>query len=591
MKQFFRFMFASMLGFFLTFLIIFLLMIGIVASIAGMATKDTVKVEENSVLHLTLTTEIVDRGGGNPFESFDLMSLSPRRAIGLNDILKSIEKAKEDENIEGIFLDLSILPAGWSTVHEIRKALDDFKGPDKFVISYGETYSQNAYYLGSVADELYLHPEGMIDFRGLNSELFFLKNMLDRLGIDPQIIRHGEYKSAGEPFFREDMSPENREQILSYISSIWNNVLGEIAITRGLTINHLNEVANNLHTRNAAMALEWDMADGMAYRDELYDIIRERLGLEEEEEEIEFVALDNYLRAPLPKSMISPRSQNKIAVVYGSGNIISGKGSDRIIGSDRIAGALRAARKDDDVKAIVFRINSPGGSALASDVILREVKLAAREKPVVASMGDVAASGGYYIACAADWIVASPSTITGSIGVFGMIPNMQEFFNEKLGITFDNVKTNQLADMMSVTKPLSPAERRIIEESIAQVYDTFIEHVAEGRNIPVSVVDELGRGRVWSGAEAKQNGLIDDFGGLELAVEKAFELAELEDYRIVEYPIRKEFLEQLMESFGGIQERMLQRKLGPSYRYYKQLEEARDMTGVLTRLPYDIYLD
>ncbi len=590
MKQFFKFMFASMLGSFLTFLIIFFLMIGIIATAVTISSKDTVKVADKSVLHLTLTTEVVDRGGGNPFESFDFMSFSPRQAIGLNDILEALKKAKEDEHIEGIFLDLTAMAAGWSTIAEIRGAIEDFKESGKFVVSYGEAYAQQAYYLGSVAGAIYLHPEGAIDFRGLNSELFFLKNMLDRLGIDPQVIRHGEYKSAGEPFFREDMSPENREQILAYISSIWNNVLADIATTRGLTINHLNEVADNLYTRNAALALEWDMIEGLAYRDEIYDVLRGYLGLDEDDD-IEFVTLGDYRKAPLPKSMIAPRSKNKVAVVYASGNIISGQGNDRIIGSERIAGALRAARKDDDIKAIVFRINSPGGSALASDVILREVKLAAQEKPVVASMGNVAASGGYYIACKADWIVASPSTITGSIGVFGMIPNMQGFFNEKLGITFDNVKTNQLADMMSVTKPLTPAERRIIEESIGQVYDTFIDHVAEGRNIPVSVVDELGRGRVWSGAEAKQNGLIDDFGGLKLAIDKAIELAGLEDYRIVEYPIRKEFLEQLMESFGGIQERVLQRKLGPSYRYYKQLEEARDMTGILTRLPYDIYLD
>ncbi len=583
-------MFASMLGFFLTFVILFFLMVGIIASIASLSSRDTFTVEENSVLHLTFTTEIVDRGGGNPFESFDFMSLSPSRAIGLNQILENLEKAKEDENIEGVFLDLSIVPAGWSTIDEVRRALEDFRESGKFVITYGEVFMQRAYYLGSVADELYLHPEGGIDFSGINSELFFLKNMLERLGIDAQVIRHGEYKSAGEPFFREDMSEENREQIMSYISSIWNNVMADIARTRGQSINHLNHVADNLLTRNATLALENEMIDGTAYRDEIYDILRERLGLEEDDD-ISFVTMGQYTKAPLPKSMISPRSKNKVAVVYASGNIISGQGGDRTIGSDRIAKALREARLDDDVKAIVFRINSPGGSALASDVILREVILASEVKPVVASMGDVAASGGYYIACAADYIIANPSTITGSIGVFGMIPNMQEFFNDKIGITFDNVKTNRFADMGSITKALTREERAFIEEGIAQVYDTFIGHVAEGRNMPVSVVDELGRGRVWTGAEAKQVGLVDDFGGLALAIEKAVELAELEDYRTVEYPIRKEFIEQLLESFGGVQERILQRQLGPSYRYYRQINEARDMTGILTRMPYDIHLD
>ncbi len=591
MRQFFKFMFASMLGFLITFVVILLIMTGIIASIASRTSRDTVDVAEKSVLHLTLTTEIVDRGGGNPFESFDFASFSPSRPIGLNNLLDNLEKAEADDNIEGIFLDMSMIPAGWSTIDELRKALKTFKESGKFIVAYGETYMQNAYYLSSVADEIYLHPEGVIDFRGINSELFFLKNMLDRLGIDPQVIRHGEYKSAGEPFFREDMSEENREQVRSYVGAIWNNVLGDIATSRGLTVNHLNEVADGLYTRNATLALEWDMIDGIAYRDEIMDMFRERLELDADDDDIEFVSYSDYKRAPIPESLITPRSSNKLAMVYGSGNIISGQGGDRVIGSERIAGAIREARRDTTVKAIVFRINSPGGDALASDVILREVVLASQEKPVVATMGDVAASGGYYIASRADWIMANPSTITGSIGVFGMIPNMQEFFDDKLGITFDNVKTNRFADMGSVTKPLSDEEREIIQESIGRIYETFIEHVAEGRDIPVSAVDELGRGRVWSGTEAKRNGLIDEFGGLEAAMEKAAELADIEDYRITEYPKRKDLFTQIMEDFGGIKENILKRNLGDHYRYYRQIEEARDMTGILTRMPYDIDLN
>ncbi|MFO7873971.1 MAG: signal peptide peptidase SppA [Bacteroidales bacterium] len=590
MRQFFKFMFASMLGFLITFVVILLIMTGIIASIASRTSQDTVDVAEKSVLHLTLTTEIVDRGGGNPFESFDFASFSPSRPIGLNNLLDNLEKAEADDNIEGIYLDMSMIPAGWSTIDELRKALKTFKESGKFIVAYGETYMQNAYYLSSVADEIYLHPEGVIDFRGINSELFFLKNMLDRLGIDPQVIRHGEYKSAGEPFFREDMSEENREQVRSYVGAIWNNVLGDIATSRGLTVNHLNEVADGLYTRNATLALEWDMIDGIAYRDEIMDMLKERLELDADDD-IEFVSYSDYKRAPIPESLITPRSNNKLAVVYATGNIISGQGSDRVIGSERIAGAIREARRDTTVKAIVFRINSPGGDALASDVILREVVLASQEKPVVATMGDVAASGGYYIASRADWIMANPSTITGSIGVFGMIPNMQEFFDDKLGITFDNVKTNRFADMGSVTKPLSDEEQEIIQESIGRIYETFIEHVAEGRDIPVSTVDELGRGRVWSGTEAKRNGLIDEFGGLEAAMEKAAELADLEDYRITEYPKRKDFFTQIMEDFGGVKQNILERNLGDQYRYYRQIEEARDMTGILTRMPYDVNLN
>ncbi len=590
MKQFFKFMFASMLGFFLTMVLVFFITIVMIASIASMAGRDTVAIDKKSVLHLELTTEIVDRGGRNPFDSFDFMSLSLSKAIGLNELLDQIQMAREDDNIEGIFLDISAIPAGWSTLHEVRQALNDFRESGKFVISYGEFYMQNAYYLGSVADEIYLHPEGVIDFRGINSELVFLKNMLDKLGIDPQIIRHGEYKSAGEPFFREDMSPENREQILSYISAIWNNVTGDIAESRGLTINHITEVADGLKTRNAETAKAYEMIDGIAYRDEIMDILRQRLEIGEEDN-INFVSPEKYAKAPRPKSMQIPRTRDRIAVVYATGGIVSGEGSESVIGSDRIAGAIREARLDDNVKAIVFRINSPGGSALASDVILREVQLASDVKPVVATMGDVAASGGYYIACAADWIVASPTTITGSIGVFGMVPNMQEFFNDKIGITFDNVKTNRFADLGSISRPLTNAERQIIQESIGQVYDTFIGHVAKGRNLPVNVVDELGRGRVWSGVEAKQNGLIDDFGGLDVAIRKAAELAELEEYRIKEYPIRKDFLTQLMEEFGGIKTKMVKKELGGAYKYYQALQDVEQMTGILTRLPYDIVME
>ncbi len=581
-------MFASMLGFFLTFIILLFIMIGV---IAGMASRDPVRVADQSVLHLTLTTEIVDRGGGSPFESFDFMSFSPSRAIGLNDILSALEKAADDDKIEGVFLDLSIVAGGWSTIDEIRKAINEFKEETgKFVVSYGEMYMQNAYYLGSVADEMYLHPEGAIDFRGINSELIFLKNMLDRVGIDPQVIRYGEYKSAGEPLFREDMSEENREQIRSYITAIWNNVMADVAASRGLTVNHLTDVADNLKTRNATMAYDYNMVDGLLYRDELYDVLRDHIGLEADDD-IEFITLGSYLNAPDPADFIRSDSDQKIAVVYASGNIISGQGGDRTIGSDRIAKALREARLDEDIHAIVFRINSPGGSALASDVILREVALAAKEKPVVASMGDVAASGGYYIAAKADYIMASPNTITGSIGVFGMIPNMQEFFNERLGITFDNVKTNQHADLGSVSRPLTTRERDIIKEGIADVYYTFIRHVADGRNIPEETADELGRGRVWSGVEAMQNGLIDGYGGLRMAIEKAAELAEIVDYQTLEYPIRKDFLTQIMEGFGGVRESKIEELLGEEYRYYRQIQDVREMTGILTRMPYDIHLE
>ncbi len=589
MKQFFKFMFASMLGFFITSIILFFIMVGIFASFAAMSKKDTEKISKNSILHLKFETEIVDRGGRNPFESFDFMSGRPSQVVGLNEILENIRKAKEDDKISGIYLDLSGIQAGLATIEEIRNALDDFKESEKFIVSYSEVYRQNAYYLASVADDLYLNPEGAIDFRGINAQLVFLKHMLAKLGIEPQIIRYGEYKSAGEPLFLDKMSPENREQTLAYVSSIWNNMLKGISESRSLSLEHLNHVADNFLTRTAGKALENNMIDGIMYHDEVMDNLRVRLGLENDDN-INFVSYSKYKNVPKPESLRPAATRDKIAVIYGMGSIISGDAGERFIASDRIAKAIRQARKDESVKAIVFRINSGGGIALASDVILREIKLASEEKPVVATMGDVAASGGYWMVCAADYIIANPNTITGSIGVFGVIPNMQELFNDKLGITFDNVKTNKLSDFASIDRPLTRVEEQIIQESINEVYHTFITHVAEGRNIPVEKVDEIGRGRVWSGVEAIDIGLIDEFGGLEFAIEKAAELAELEVYRVVEYPERKEFLEQLLEQFGGIQERWIKKRLGDNYKYIELLEEAEHMTGIQARMQYNVML-
>jgi len=588
MKQFFKFMFASMLGFFLTLVIVFFLFLGIIASLATFLPDEEVDVKKNSVLRLDLDGEIVDRGGRSPFEGFDFLSMQP--ALGLNEVLENIEKAKKDENVSGIFLDLTAMQAGLATIEEIRNALIDFKESDKFIIAYGEAYMQNAYYLGSVADQVYLNPEGAIDFRGINSQLVFLKNLLEKVGIDPQIIRYGEYKSAIEPLIQEEMSEENREQVLAYVGSIWNNILKGISDSRSLSLNHLNDVADNLLTRNAEKALENGMIDGIMYYDEVNDNIRDRLGLEDENENINFISYGKYKKAPLPEELRPAVTKDKIAVVYGMGTIMPGDGGESVIASNRIAGAIREARLDESVKAIVFRINSGGGSALASDVILREIKLAVEEKPVVATMGDVAASGGYYIACAADYIFANPNTITGSIGVFGVIPNMQEFFNEKLGITFDNVKTNELADFASINRPLTQREEQILQEGVDEVYHTFIEHVADGRGLPVETVDEIGRGRVWSGVDAKRIGLIDDFGGLEVAIDKAVELAEIEEYRIVEYPKRKDFFTQLQEQFGGIKDRWIKNRMGEKYKYIEMVQDAEEMTGIQARMPYEIIL-
>lgn len=577
-----------MLGFFLASLVILFIVSGMIASIVSMSSREVVEVKPGSILNLNLNSEIVDRGGASPLEAIDFFSMEP--VIGLNDLLRDIRKAKNDANIEGILLDVSSMRAGLSTVYEIRQALEDFKTSGKFIISYGESFSQTGYYLASVANKVYLHPEGLIDFRGINTEIMFFSNMLDKLGIEPQVIRYGKFKSAVEPFLLDQMSQENRRQVLAFSSSIWNNVLDNIAGSRDLTINHLNEVANNLQTRTAQMAMEAEMIDGLLYQDEVQQELLARVG-KDDLDDLELVAYQKYQMAPGNARDRQITGRDKIAVIYGSGNIMPGEGGEMVMGSDRIAAALRKARMDESIKAIVFRVNSPGGSSLASDVILREVKLAQEQKPVVASLGDVAASGGYYVVCGADKIFASPNTITGSIGVFGIIPNMKEFFNDKLGITFDNVKTNHFADLGSVTRPLSRPEREMMQDMIDQVYETFISHVSQGRNMPLSKVDSLGQGRVYSGSEALRNGLIDEFGGLRESIEEAAELAQLEDYRVVEYPTRRDLLTRLIEDYGNVQQVLIKKELGDTYIFYERANHVKQMTGIQMRMPFEFIMN
>ena len=579
-----------MLGTFLIFLIPLIMLFGMISLIGTIGTEKAFDVTENTVLQLKFESEIVDRSSDNPFESFDFMSGKPQSAIGLNDMLKNIKKAAADTNIKGIFLDMTGINGGYATIAEIRNELLKFKESGKFIIAYGESYSQKAYYLASVADEVYLNPVGMIDFSGLNMQSMFFKNLLEKIGVEAQVIKHGDYKSAGEPFYLERMSDANREQMQSIASSMWNSITNDISKSRNLSLNHINNVANGLLTRKPSLALDNSMIDGIKHRDEIMDIIRQKLGLGEKDK-INLATYAQYKNAPMPKELLNVGAKDYIAVIYGMGNIISGEGGDYTMGSDRIAEAIREARLDEKVKAIVFRINSGGGSALASDVMLREIKLAAEVKPVVASFGDVAASGGYYVAVAADKIIANPSTITGSIGVFGMIPNMKDLFNKKLGITFDNVKTNTFSDFGATERPLTATEKELIQEMIGEVYDTFITHVSEGRNLPKETVNNIGRGRVWTGSEAKDIGLIDDFGGIEYAIQVAAELAELEKYRIIEYPKQKTFIEMLLADMGGVREYLIKKQLGDDYIFYKQLQNIKESTGIIARIPFEMIID
>ncbi|HOK60536.1 MAG: signal peptide peptidase SppA [Tenuifilum sp.] len=586
MKQFFKYVLATIVGIVISSIVIFLMFLGIVGAIVSSADKKEVKIEPNSILYVDLKQEIVDRGSEDPFKGFDFASFQPNSPIGLNQILKAIANAKEDSNIKGILLELDAVNAGAATTEEIRNALIDFKSSGKFIYAYSDTYSQKAYYLASVADSVFLNPEGMIEWLGLRSEIMFFKKTLEKLGVEPQILRHGKFKSAVEPFMLDKMSPENREQTLTYVSSIWNQWVKGISETRGISADKLNSLANNMEIFNAKKALENKLVDGLIYKDELIATLKTKLGIEEKKD-ISSIELKKYFKAP----EVAKRkfSKDKIAVIYASGEIGMGEGGDDNIGSEGLSRTIRKARRDSSIKAIVFRINSPGGSALASEVIWREVDLAAKVKPVIVSMGDVAASGGYYIAAPATTIMANPTTITGSIGVFGLFFNLQKALDNKLGITVDVVKTNDHADFFSVFRPMTAEEKAVGQMFIEQTYQTFIGHVSAGRGIPVEQVDAIGQGRVWSGVNAKDIKLVDEFGGLTDAIKLAAEKAGLENYRLVELPKQKKLFEQLMEDMSAEAKAwMLKDELGLSFKAYNRIKSMLNNQGVQARMPYDI---
>ncbi|MGC9374464.1 MAG: signal peptide peptidase SppA [Bacteroidales bacterium] len=586
MKSFFKYVLATIVGIILSSILMFFIFLGSIGAMIS-SQDQPVKIDEHTVLHIELSSPIADRSNKNPMENFDFESFQPVNQLGLNDILANIKKAKEDENIDGIYLDFTLIPAGMATIEEIRSALIDFKASGKFIISFADTYTQSTYYLASIADKVYLNPEGLISWTGMRSEIMFFKEALEKIGIEAQIIRHGKFKSAVEPFMYKQMSPENREQIMTYMGSIWDHMLTRISESRNIPVEKLNTLADNLTLNSADAALEHGFVDGLKYKDEILAELKE-LTEKKEKDEIKSVTLAKYTKVPKKRKSLE---KDKIAVVYASGSVIMGEGAEGNIGSDRISKAIREARKDSTIKAIVFRVNSGGGSALASEVIWREVKLAQQVKPVIASLGDVAASGGYYIVAPAEKIIANPNTITGSIGVFGMIPNGKKLLNDKLGIYVDVAKTNPHADIYSFSRPLSAKEKETIQLNIEEIYETFITHVAEGRGMTKEEIDEIGQGRVWSGANAIEIGLIDEFGGLEKAIEIAAQSANLEKYRVVELPKLKDPFQQFLENIQeNVKASILKDELGNEYKYYQRLQDIKNMQGIQARIPYDIEL-
>ncbi len=593
MKNFFKITLASFLGAILAGIVVVLIFFTTTIGIINSASSDEpVELDTNTILHLKLNKKIIDRSSKNPLEGFNFVSMQPEKTLGLNSLLKNIDKAASDDNIKGIFLDLSNLNTGIATVEEIHNALAKFRQSGKFIIAYADYYSQKTYYLASVADEIYVNPAGGMDFVGLSAQLMFFKNALKKFGIEPVIIRHGKFKSAVEPFMLDKMSEANRIQTKTYINSIWNTIINDISISRNISIEKLNEIADSLLLKNNEAAKALGFIDGTLYRDELMDLLKNKVKAEKVKD-IKFVSFSKFDKVPKKKKENEKGlAKDKVAIIYASGEITTGKSTEKTMGSETIAEALKKAREDDKVKAIVLRINSPGGSALASDIIWRETVLAKQKKPLIVSMGDLAASGGYYIACAADTIVASSNTLTGSIGVFGLLFNVKKLMNEKIGITFDKVNTNKFSDIGSSFRDMSQEEKDFIQNGVEDIYGVFIKHVAEGRGMSVAEVDSIGQGRVWSGNNALEIGLVDVIGGLDRAIEIAAEKAGLNRYRIKSLPAQKEPFEEFLEELTGDAAKTKifgkdETEFSRLYDYYKTLS---NMKGVQARLPFEIII-
>ncbi|WP_316827734.1 signal peptide peptidase SppA [Pedobacter miscanthi] len=584
MREFFKYLFASMLGFFLSMVIIFIIcFVIVVGAISSIDSDKTVVVSNNSVLFLNLDQAITERTPKNPFGNLPIVGGEEKDGIGLNDFIKAVQKAKTDDNIKCIYLNVSSPNAGFATLREVRNALIDFKKSHKKIIAYSEVYTQGAYYLASVADKVYLNPEGALEFKGFSSELTFFKGTLEKVGVEMQVIRVGNYKSAVEPFILDKMSDYNRKQVTAYVGGLYSTFLSDIALSRNIQKDSLNNIADNYSVQQPQDALNFKMIDALKYKDQILEELKGLSG-RTRGENIRSVSINDYAK----NNTDTGEGKDKVAIIYANGEISGGEGSDNQIGSERISRAIRKARLDDDIKAVVLRVNSPGGSALASDVIWREIVLTKKEKPVIASFGDVAASGGYYIGCAADSIFVQPNTITGSIGVFGIIPNFQNLMTNKLGITFDGVKTGKYADIMATNRPMTSGERFIIQNELNRIYSGFVSRVADGRKKSKAYIDSIGGGHVWIGTDAVQIGLADRIGSFNDAIKAAAKKAKLKKYKVVEYPDVIDPWKSLMdEGTDKIKTYYTKQELGDNYMLYQQMKKVIASSGIQARMPFE----
>lgn len=575
--KFLRNLFASVLGGLAAFSIIFLLFLFIVGNIS---TEEVVTIKPNTVLQLKLDAQLQDFApkSDDPLEK--ILGLSEKR-VGLNTVLNAIENAKYDANIEGISIELANYSGGISQLQTIRKKLKEFKEEGKFITAYADVYSQSAYYLSSVADSVYVNPIGSVDFKGLATEVLFLKDFQDKTGLKFEVVRHGKYKSAVEPFLENEMSEANREQTLAFLQSLWDAMLVEMGESRNLDTKSLNDIADHLKGRNAEGAIQSGLVDKLVYVDEYRDAV-EAIS---DSENLRYASVRDYINSG--KGRVLSTAKDRIAVIYAQGEIIYGEGDEKVIGQELINNALKRARRDNTIKGIVLRVNSPGGSALASELIWRELELTKAEKPLVVSMGDYAASGGYYLACNADYIFAEPTTITGSIGVFATVLNLEDV-SQRFGINAEQVSTNKNPSY-SVFEPMSDEFRGVVKQGIEETYSTFLTRVSEGRDMTVEEVNEIAQGRVWSGADAKEVGLVDELGTLEDAINYAAELAEISDYSIRSYPDYDRDLEKTLDGIPLIssKEDILKETLGnDGFEVFSILNTLKKQEGTQMRLPF-----
>ena len=586
---------AAFIGTLIALLINFFIKVGVVSHMISNLSKTeetSATVKPNSVLYMKLNYEIPDRTTDNPFGAIDFQSMESIDASGLNDILRNIEHAKTDPNIKGIYLELSSIPTSTATLQEIRDKLNEFKESGKFLVTYGETYSQSAYYMSSVADKIFLNPEGAVDLHGMATQIMFYKHLLDKLDVEMQIVRgpNNKFKSAVEPYFLDKMSEANREQMDKLLGTVWGQILQGISQSRNISVEQLNQIADNLETLfDADKALEYGLVDNLYYKDQ---VLEELKGLTGSNKSINAVGNTKYAKSYNDKNT----SKNEVAIIYASGQIYDGKGDEEMgIYSENLSKTIRKAREDENVKAVVLRVNSPGGSAVASAIIGRELDLTKEVKPVIVSMGNYAASGGYWISAKGDYIFADPTTLTGSIGVFGTFPNAQGLLNDKIGLTFDVAKTNENSDFGSITQPLTEFQYNKLQQMVVKTYNDFTSRVAEGRGLTQAYVDSIGQGRVWAGADAIGLGLVDQLGDMEDAIAYAVQKANLgNDYKVTEWPKQKEFFTRLMESMSGNDDKLdavMKQKLGVYYDYIQGLENLQKNTGIQARLPFDMIIE